>query len=96
MSGGRVTMCTWAAAWQAVSAASPVIMTSWWQEARSIRSAGSESALSGDRKTANPANASPASAASRARWRSPPTVVSSGRRFTASASTRPPAAACRL
>lgn len=55
MRAGRVTMCTCAAVWQAVRGASPVIMTSWWRDSRSMRSAGSESSFSGERKTAKPA-----------------------------------------
>jgi len=47
MSTGRSTMCTCAAAWQAVSGASPVIMTSMWLDAASSASAGSLSGCAG-------------------------------------------------
>ena len=52
---GRSVMWTWAAAWQAVSAASPVIITSWWLDSASRQeysvpdsdSAGSQGCLAG-------------------------------------------------
>ena len=80
-------MCSWAAVWQAVRGASPVIMTSWWLDSFRMRRAGSLSGFRGQWKTAKPPNSSPLSMSSRLMLRSSVAAVLAGSRLDASAIT---------
>mmetsp|Transcript_12932 Transcript_12932/g.33211 ORF Transcript_12932/g.33211 Transcript_12932/m.33211 type:complete len:377 (+) Transcript_12932:835-1965(+) len=96
MSAGRSMMCSASATWQAVSAASPVIITRRWLEALSMRSAGSLSGLMGHRKTARAPNVSPLSASSRLMPRRSADCAPWGSWRYASAMMRAPCEAKRL